>query len=193
MRPSGIERNVKSLATVELIIPLSYPSTRYAKRAFRFIHLRSEASRKSFFPFFRKDRAWELIIRGERASVWRGRERILSKPSRLFRIIVSKPREFHKSSTDKSADRPVRLVRTCTPLCPVPSAFSRPNSRVPGRQNFPPSRQANSAEGNEGIESRGRETQLLSFLSRIFRVEPENNDEKKEGKKGAGKFRPRWL
>lgn len=192
MRPSGIERNVKSLATVELIIPLSYPSTRYAKRAFRFIHLRSEASRKSFFPFFRKDRAWELIIRGERASVWRGRERILSKPSRLFRIIVSKPREFHKSSTDKSADRP-RLVRTCTPLCPVPSAFSRPNSRVPGRQNFPPSRQANSAEGNERIESRGRETQLLSFLSRIFRVEPENNDEKKEGKKGAGKFRPRWL
>lgn len=192
MRPSGIERNVKSLATVELIIPLSYPSTRYAKRAFRFIHLRSEASRKSFFPFFRKDRAWELIIRGERASVWRGRERILSKPSRLFRIIVSKPREFHKSSTDKSADRP-RLVRTCTPLCPVPSTFSRPNSRVPGRQNFPPSRQANSAEGNERIESRGRETQLLSFLSRIFRVEPENNDEKKEGKKGAGKFRPRWL
>lgn len=192
MRPSGIERNVKSLATVELIIPLSYPSTRYAKRAFRFIHLRSEASRKSFFPFFRKDRAWELIIRGERASVWRGRERILSKPSRLFRIIVSKPREFHKSSTDKSADRP-RLVRTCTPLCPVPSTFSRPNSRVPGRQNFPPSRQANSAEGNERIESRGRETQLLSFLSRIFRVEPENNDEKKEGKKEAGKFRPRWL
>lgn len=192
MRPSGIERNVKSLATVQLIIPLSYPSTRYAKRAFRFIHLRSEASRKSFFPFFRKDRAWELIIRGERASVWRGRERILSKPSRLFRIIVSKPREFHKSSTDKSADRP-RLVRTCTPLCPVPSTFSRPNSRVPGRQNFPPSRQANSAEGNERIESRGRETQLLPFLSRIFRVEPENNDEKKEGKKGAGKFRPRWL
>lgn len=192
MRPSGIERNVKSLATVQLIIPLSYPSTRYAKRAFRFVHLRSEASRKSFFPFFRKDRAWELIIRGERASVWRGRERILSKPSRLFRIIVSKPREFHKSSTDKSADRP-RLVRTCTPLCPVPSTFSRPNSRVPGRQNFPPSRQANSAEGNERIESRGRETQLLSFLSRIFRVEPENNDEKKEGKKGAGKFRPRWL
>lgn len=183
---------MKSLATVELIIPLSYPSTRYAKRAFRFIHLRSEASRKSFFPFFRKDRAWELIIRGERASVWRGRERILSKPSRLFRIIVSKPREFHKSSTDKSADRP-RLVRTCTPLCPVPSTFSRPNSRVPGRQNFPPSRQANSAEGNERIESRGRETQLLPFLSRIFRVEPENNDEKKEGKKGAGKFRPRWL
>lgn len=192
MRPSGIERNVKSLATIDLIIPLSYPSTRYAKRAFRFIHLRSEASRKSFFPFFRKDRAWELIIRGERASVWRGRERILSKPSRLFRIIVSKPREFHKSSTDKSADRP-RLVRTCTPLCPVPSTFSRPNSRVPGRQNFPPSRQANSAEGNERIESRGRETQLLPFLSRIFRVEPENNDEKKEGKKGAGKFRPRWL
>lgn len=68
---------------------------------------------------------------------------------------------FQATRVYKSFGRPPinlgrpRLVRTCTLLCPVPSTFSRPNSRVPGRRNFPPSRQA-SGRRNKG--SVGRET-----------------------------------
>lgn len=45
---------------------LSLSSSMYANVRF---HPFTKASRKGF-PFFRKDRAWELIIRGERATVW---------------------------------------------------------------------------------------------------------------------------
>lgn len=80
---------------------------------------------------------------------------------------------FQATRVYKSFGRPPinlgrpRLVRTCTLLCPVPSTFSRPNSRVPGRRNFPPSRQASGRrnKGSVGRETTSSERDIRAVLS----------------------------
>lgn len=150
-QPSGIERNKKSLAT-ELIISPSF-SLYVRKRTISSIYQGFE-EKFSFLP----QRSSVGVDNTRRKSDRLGREERMRKDSEPSPLSYNR---FQATRVYKSFGRPPinlgrpRLVRTCTLLCPVPSTFSRPNSRVPGRRNFPPSRQA-SGRRNKG--SVGRET-----------------------------------
>lgn len=99
-----------------------------------------------------------------------GREERMRKDSEPSPLSYNR---FQATRVYKSFGRPPinlgrpRLVRTCTLLCPVPSTFSRPNSRVPGRRNFPPSRQANDRrnKGSVGRETTSSERDIRAVLS----------------------------
>lgn len=157
-QPSGIERNKKSLAT-ELIISPSL-SLYVRKRTISSIYQGFE-ERFSFLP----QRSSVGVDNTRRKSDRLGREERMRKDSEPSPLSYNR---FQATRVYKSFGRPPinlgrpRLVRTCTLLCPVPSTFSRPNSRVPDDEI---SRQVGKP-AVEGIKGASEGKQLL--LGEIF-------------------------